>query len=275
MKIFDLEEEICLEIKILLRVLKSLDGISQIPILNSLFLCGISEENMNNTVGAFLSYIDLTKSNPSIEFLVNSIFPHIYPSLLSYKKDLIIVVGGKEQIECEYYSISDKRWKALPDLNEDRYKGCLIGDEKNNCIYLFGGYSQLNNCNMEFILKLNMLKMERWEEIHLKNNENLLARNFSVGIKFESSNKIYIFGGFNNDFKETDDIVEYNIKDNSVSKYNENMRKLCSFSMQGYSDLNKNHFAFYDNNNYIHTITENDFRINLILFDGSPKDKSL
>ena len=53
------------------------------------------------------------------------------------------------------------------------------------------------------------------------------------------------------------------------------MRKLCSFSMQGYSDLNKNHFAFYDNNNYIHTITENDFRINLILFDGSPKDKSL
>ena len=275
MKIFDLEEEICFEIKILLRVLKSLDGLSQIPILNSLFLCGISEEMINNTVGAFLCYIDLTKPNPSIDFLVNSIFPHIFPSLISYKKDFIVVIGGKEQIECEYYFISEKRWKALPDLKEDRYKGTLVSDEKNNLIYLFGGYSQLNNCNMEIILKLNMIKMEKWEELHLKNNEYLLARNFSVGIKFEKSNKIYIFGGFNNDFKETDYIVEYDIKDNTVCKYGENMKKLCSFSMQGFSDLNKKHFAFFDNNNYIHTVTENDFRINLILFDGSPKDKSL
>ena len=45
------------------------------------------------------------------------------------------------------------------------------------------------------------------------------------------------------------------------------MKINCSFDMQGFGDLNKNHFAFIDKAFNVHTISRNDFRINVIPFD--------
>ena len=45
------------------------------------------------------------------------------------------------------------------------------------------------------------------------------------------------------------------------------MRKICDFEVNGYVDLNKIHFAFFDRDNYVHTISINGFKMSVIKFD--------
>ena len=108
LKIFDIEEEKCYKQNILLRVITSLSGISQLNVNNTLYLCGINDESKDNVIGSYLFKISCDVKNPSPIFLVNSVFSHLSPSMTIWKGDLIIVVGGKEQIECEGYVISSQ-----------------------------------------------------------------------------------------------------------------------------------------------------------------------
>ena len=58
LKIFDIEEEKCFKQKILLRVITDLSGISQLNVNNSLYLCGINDENRDNVIGSYLFKIN-------------------------------------------------------------------------------------------------------------------------------------------------------------------------------------------------------------------------
>ena len=65
---------------------------------------------------------------------IDNIFFSLYICLFRYfiigmKNEIIIIVGGKEQIECEGYLISQTKWIDLPPLPEDRYKCSLLQDE--------------------------------------------------------------------------------------------------------------------------------------------------
>ncbi len=184
-----------------------------------------------------------------------------------WKNEIVIIVGGKEQIECEGYLITQTKWIDLPPLPEDRYKCSLLQDEKNNLIYLFGGLSSITKNNMKNILRLNMELLDKWDMILIKENESLLSRNSSIAFMFDNSNIVYICGGVNNENKETDYICEYDIFEKKVKMSKYSMKTFCSFNLQGYGDLNKSHFAFIDNQFYVHTISRNDFRINVIPFD--------
>ena len=101
-KIFDVEEEKCYDEKMLLRIITSLEGISQINMNNCLYLCGTNDSS--NSVGSYLLKIDIAISPLQPMVLINSIFNHETPSLINYKDDLF-VIGGKDQIQCEYYQI--------------------------------------------------------------------------------------------------------------------------------------------------------------------------
>ena len=268
LKIFDIEEEKCFTQKLYLKVIKSLSGISQLNINNTLYLCGINEiNNDNNSVGSYMFKIKYSNFNPSLFFLVNSVYTHIYPSMSLWKNEIIIIIGGKDQIECEGYLINQSKWIDLPPLTEDRFKCSLLLDEKNDLIYLFGGLSSITNNNMKNILKLNMDLIDKWEMILIKENESLLGRNSSICFMFENSNIVFICGGNNNNNEETDYICEYNIERKTIKNSKFSMKINCSFDMQGFGDLNKNHFAFIDKAFNVHTISRNDFRINVIPFD--------
>ena len=275
LKIFDIEEEKCFKQKLLLRVIKDLSGISQLNVNNSLYLCGINDENRENVIGSYLFKINFEMSNQSPIFLVNSVFSHESPSMTIWKSDLIIVVGGKEQIECEGYIISKSKWIELPPLPEDRYRCSLYSDEKNNLIYLFGGLSTITNNNMKNILRMNMELCDKWDMILIKENEGFLARNSSVAFMFDNSDIIYICGGKNNNGQETEYICEYNITSKSVKKSKHSMKNICSFDMQGFGDLNKNYFAFIDNSFIVHSISRNDFRMMVIPFDQVSIDQKV
>ena len=273
LKIFDIEDEKCFKQNILLRVITSLSGISQLNVNNTLYLCGINDDNKDNVVGSYMFKLSCDVKNPSPIFLVNSVFSHLSPSMTIWKSDLIIVVGGKEQIECEGYVISRARWVELPSMPEDRYKCSLLPDEKNNFIYLFGGLSTITNNNMKNILRLNMETCDKWDMILIKQNENFLARNSSVAFMFDNGETIYICGGKDNMDQETEYICEYHINSKSVKKSKYSMKIICSFDMQGYGDLNKNLYAFIDNSFTIHSISRNDFRMMVIPFEQLSLDQ--
>jgi hypothetical protein len=274
LKIFDIEEEKCFTQKLYLKVIKTLSGISQLNINNTLYFCGINEiNNDNNSVGSYMFKIKYSNFNPSLYFLVNSVYTHIYPSMSLWKNEIIIIIGGKDQIECEGYLINQSKWIDLPPLPEDRFRCSLFPDEKNNLIYLFGGLSTITNNNMKNILRMNMELCDKWDMILIKENEGFLARNSSVAFMFDNSDIIYICGGKNNNGEETEYICEYNITNKSVKKSKHSMKNICSFDMQGFGDLNKNYFAFIDNSFIVHSISRNDFRMMVIPFEQLSLDQ--
>ena len=268
--IFDIEEEKSYKQNFNLRIISNLKGISQLNVNNTLYCCGLNEENKSKEVvlGSYMFQINCDVTNPNPIFLVNSNFSHFSPSMSIWHSDFIIVVGGKNQIECEGYLISKSKWIELPPLPEERYKSTLFSHEKNNVLYLFGGFSNVNNNNSKNILRLNMELCDKWDIILIKDNDLLLGRNSSVSFMFESDHNIYICGGKDDKDEETDFICQYNIYDRSIVKSKVNMKSICSFNMQGYADLNKNHFAFIDNHFVIHCVNRNDFKWNVIPFDS-------
>ena len=64
LKIFDIEDEKCFKQNILLRVITSLSGISQLNVNNTLYLCGINDENKDNVVGSYMFKITCDVKNP-------------------------------------------------------------------------------------------------------------------------------------------------------------------------------------------------------------------
>ena len=95
LKIFDLEDEKMYEKQINLRIISSLTNFNQINGFNCLYLCGIEQNfiNESNKIGSYLLKINLEEYK--INILVNSIFPHINPSLLIYKNEKLIVIGNR------------------------------------------------------------------------------------------------------------------------------------------------------------------------------------
>ena len=146
--------------------------------------------------------------NSSAAFIVLALALLYFPSLINYLNDYLIVVGGKNQIQCECYQLSNTKWKQLPTLPDDRYKATLFCDEQNDNIYLFGGYNSSGKCNSKSILRLNMKTCSIWELIVVKENENFLARNSSICFMFEGTDKIFICGGKDNNDKDTEYIIE-------------------------------------------------------------------
>lgn len=283
LKIFDVEEEKCFEMKLTLRIINSLDGISQININNSLYLCG-SNDDTSNSIGSYLLKIDISTTPLLPMPQINSIFAHNSPSLLCYKGNNLIVIGGKHQTQCEMYEIPSK-WKQLPPLPNERYKCSLVADEKHSTIYLFGGYTTTdsndgvsssnkgnnNNNNNQHenynsILRLNLNSNNAWEVLFVKENDTFLARNSSVSFIFENSDMVYICGGKDNNDNDTEYIVEFDISKRNVKKSQLTLKKTACFDIEGCVDLNKMHFAFFDNNDFVHTISRN-FKMSIIKFE--------
>lgn len=260
--IFDIEDERAYERNVNLIIINSLQGISQITIGNQLFLCGSNEESTASS--AYLFRLDPEQYDKQLALLVNTIFPHYKPSLVSYLGDSLIVIGGKGQTKCEIYNFNFCKWKKMNDLPEERYKGTLFMDEGNKSLYVFGGCSTKTKeyPNAKTIFKLNIENNQQWEKIEIKENENFLARNSSIAIGFQKN--IFICGGSDNSGKATEFIMQYNIEKKQLLKFPYSLKRSSVFDgEEGTVDLRKKHYVFVDNESYIHTISENDFKMSI------------
>lgn len=237
---------------------------SQIFLDNVLFICGSPSSSVNSDefTSSFLYSVDILQEPLKMKIEVNSCHPHHYPTLTILRNDILIAIGGLHSKRCEHYSISNKKWKELPDLIEERYGASALCDNKNNYIYVFGG---LNNnsgkCGLT-VFRLKLYISSRWDTMLVMENDVYLARMNSLIIK-RDDRQIFILGGADNNGNATDDVVniDFNIKTIKPKvDGNQVLSNKCAFSSlrHGIADINGNIYAMddsEDNYNVIYKIS--------------------
>ena len=163
-------------------------------------------------------------------------------------KDKIYILGGKNNITCEYYDFEKENIELMPPLNNDRVNSSFCFGK--NKIFSFFGYSYNKNAylsNIEFIDK-NLL--DKWSEINLDISIEKPITNFSLFNFDKGENKIYIYGG-KKEKKNSDEnyYYIYDIEKNNFEKIENvfyNIKKEYKrFTVKKYDEeKNKNEFFF-------------------------------
>ena len=270
---YDIDEEYFMELRIVFPIIRTIEGMSELNMDKKLFLCGISPKQKNE--GSFLLQINLDlkslNSDEQIkpEILINSHYPHIYPSLIHDKNEKILCIGGKGQTLCELYNLSMNKWIALPELPEERYKCTLCLDNKGDYVYLFGGINseidiKENEKEKEGeinILRMNLLKQLIWENIIVKNNQrNITINRISSGAftyKYDED-FIFIVGGEDLDENMSDTVIRFSIKNLRFESTGVKLKNKAVFLNQSGVALNDKTYCFIDSFNNIHLIERND-----------------
>ena len=261
--IVDIEEERIFRSKVSLRIVSSIKGMSQLNIDNSLYLCGSESES---TLGAYMINIDNTKStNSDVKFLVNAQYPHVNPSMIAIPSNSILVIGGKKQIKCEKFDITNSKWKYIPELPEERYKCNLFIDANSKYVYLFGGFCSELGRNCDDILRMKLDTQMIWERISIREGAELLSKTSSGIIRDKDEEKkskvVYILGGKDNQKELCDSIVEFDMKKRKARRIKTQLKYKAKFVNQMGVNVNKNTYVIIDKKGNIHTMNFNDFSL--------------
>ena len=261
--IVDIEEERIFRSKVSLRIVSSIKGMSQLNIDNSLYLCGSESES---TLGAYMINIDNTKStNSDVKFLVNAQYPHVNPSMIAIPSNSILVIGGKKQIKCEKFDITNSKWKYIPELPEERYKCNLFIDANSKYVYLFGGFCSELGRNCDDILRMKLDTQMIWERISIREGAELLSKTSSGIIRDKHEEKkskvVYILGGKDNQKELCDSIVEFDMKKRKARRIKTQLKYKAKFVNQMGVNVDKNTYVLIDKKGNIHTMNFNDFSL--------------
>lgn len=178
------------------------------------------------------------------------------PSLANYKNEEVFVIGGKENVTCEVFSLKSNKWSKLKNLPSERFGCSLICEEFKKFLYLFGGIDTSTNHYNQSVLKYNLKSNLEWETLIVLANPNLLARGFAGNFKTKNNGSIIMLGGSTSESQETDDIVEFNLYTKTANLLKFKLKIPANFmSYQNFEDneLNENVYGF-DNNNIIHKL---------------------
>ena len=261
--IVDIEEERIFRSKVSLRIVSSIKGMSQLNIDNSLYLCGSESES---TLGAYMINIDNTKStNSDVKFLVNAQYPHVNPSMIAIPSNSILVIGGKKQIKCEKFDITNSKWKYIPELPDERYKCNLFIDANSKYVYLFGGFCSELGRNCDDILRMKLDTQMIWERISIREGAELLSKTSSGIIRDKDEEKkskvVYILGGKDNQKELCDSIVEFDMKKRKARRIKTQLKYKAKFVNQMGVNVDKNTYVLIDKKGNIHTMNFNDFSL--------------
>lgn len=252
--LYDIEEGYTFSDYLNLRVLSSLNGISQLNYGSILYLCGNNSKEDQSTSGSILVKASFNSYVPSVNILISSINSHINPTLIGYKDDIILVIGGKRQTYCECYFIKANKWKTLARIPNEKYHSIAMIDRIEENVYLFGGYNSESHVYDSTILRLNLVQKSIWDEIKIKDGLYLLERCSSAVLKGGNSNKIYIVGGKDKNGNNKDDVVEYDTFCNLIKKSDIKLKEANKFNNPNGMNFNFQLFAFFDKKGNIHTI---------------------
>ena len=265
-KIYDLEQKKLYIKTAPLRFISSLEGITQYSTQKSLYLCGSNKLLLNSSesTGSYLFRYDLEDNFKQPSVLVNSVYVHYNPMIVLINEDILVVIGGKEQIFCEKYSISLNNWRKIPILPEERYKGCLLVYQKESNLFLFGGMT--NGKFNSSILFLNFRSIGGWERIILKENDYLLKRNNFIAFQLDKDkNSFFICGGEAESNIDNDFIVQYDPVNKKVKKqFIKSNITNAKFKNQTIIDFDGKFFSFVDKEEKIYLIEKNKFGITII-----------
>ena len=268
---YDVEEEYFLELKVSFPIIRTIEGMNELNMGNKLFLCGISPKQKNE--GSFLLQVDLDikgfdyGEKIKADILINSHYPHIYPSLIQDNNEKILCIGGKGQTLCELYNLSINKWFSLPQLPEERYKCTLCVDCKGDFVYLFGGINtEINNKDNDNedvvkILRMNLLKQLIWENLVVKNYQRntTINRTSSGAFTFKNfEDYIFIVGGEDSNENPLDNAIRFSIKNLTFESTGVKLKNSAKFINQNGINLNEQVHCLIDSLNNIHLIERQD-----------------
>jgi len=265
-KIYDLDKDKLYMRSAPLRFIPNLEGITQYSTEKSLYLCGSNQPALHSsqTTGSYLFRYDLENNFSQPSVLVNSAYAHYNPMIVLVNNDILVVIGGKNQIFCEKYSISLNNWRKIPILPEERYQGCLLVSQRDSNLYLFGGTTE-GKFNSS-ILSLNFRSIGGWDRIILKGHDYFLKRVNCICFCFGGEkDNFFICGGETDENVGKDYIVEY-------QPINKKIRKqfikseLCKaqFLNQTIIDFDGRFFTFSDMEENIYIIEKKNFNIKVV-----------
>ena len=210
--------------------------------------------------------IDNTKStNSDVKFLVNAQYPHVNPSMIAIPSNSILVIGGKKQIKCEKFDITNSKWKYIPELPEERYKCNLFIDANSKFVYLFGGFCSELGGNCDDILRMKLDTQMIWERISIREGAELLSKTSSGIIRDKDEEKkskvVYILGGKDNQKELCDSIVEFDMKKRKARRIKTQLKYKAKFVNQMGVNVDKNTYVLIDKKGNIHTMNFNDFSL--------------
>ena len=265
-KVYDLDQKKLYTRSAPLRFISNLEGISQYSTDKSLYLCGSNKPSLHSsqTTGSYLFRYDLDNNFKQPAFLVNSAYVHYNPMMVLVNNDILVVIGGKNQIFCEKYSISLNNWRKIPILPEERYKGSLLVNQKDSNLYLFGGTTD-GKYNSS-ILFLNFRSIGGWDRILLKGHDYLLKRKGSISFCFGGEkDNIFICGGETDTNVGNDYIVEYEPVNRKIRKqFIKNDLCKAKFKNHTVIDFDGRFFSFCDTEENIYIIEKKSFEITTI-----------
>lgn len=265
-KVYDLDQKKLYTRFAPLRFISNLEGISQYSTDKSLYLCGSNKPSLHSsqTTGSYLFRYDLDNDFKQPAFLVNSAYVHYNPMMVLVNNDILVVIGGKNQIFCEKYSISLNNWRKIPILPEERYMGSLLVNQKDSNLYLFGGTTD-GKYNSS-ILFLNFRSIGGWDRILLKGHDYLLKRKGSISFCFGGEkDNIFICGGETDTNVGNDYIVEYEPVNRKIRKqFIKNDLCKAKFKNHTVIDFDGRFFSFCDAEENIYIIEKKSFEITTI-----------
>lgn len=265
-KVYDLDQKKLYTRSAPLRFISNLEGISQYSTDKSLYLCGSNKPSLHSsqTTGSYLFRYDLDNNFKQPAFLVNSAYVHYNPMMVLVNNDILVVIGGKNQIFCEKYSISLNNWRKIPILPEERYMGSLLVNQKDSNLYLFGGTTD-GKYNSS-ILFLNFRSIGGWDRILLKGHDYLLKRKGSISFCFGGEkDNIFICGGETDTNVGNDYIVEYEPVNRKIRKqFIKNDLCKAKFKNHTVIDFDGRFFSFCDAEENIYIIEKKSFEITTI-----------
>ena len=265
-KVYDLDQKKLYTRSAPLRFISNLEGISQYSTDKSLYLCGSNKPSLHSsqTTGSYLFRYDLDNNFKQPAFLVNSAYVHYNHMMVLVNNDILVVIGGKNQIFCEKYSISLNNWRKIPILPEERYKGSLLVNQKDSNLYLFGGTTD-GKYNSS-ILFLNFRSIGGWDRILLKGHDYLLKRKGSISFCFGGEkDNIFICGGETDTNVGNDYIVEYEPVNRKIRKqFIKNDLCKAKFKNHTVIDFDGRFFSFCDTEENIYIIEKKSFEITTI-----------
>ena len=178
--------------------------------------------------------------------------------------DILVVIGGKNQIFCEKYSISLNNWRKIPILPEERYQASLLVSQKDSNLYLFGGTTE-GKFNSS-ILSLNFRSIGGWDRILLKGHDYLLKRKRCISFCFGGEkDNIFICGGEIDQNVGKDYIVEYEPINKKIRKqFIKSELSKATFKNQTIVDFDGRFFAFCDIEENIYIVEKKNFNITII-----------
>ena len=186
-------------------------------------------------------------------------------------KNKIFIFSGKNNNICEYYDFNTEKTEKIPELNYDRANSsfCFCNDN----IYTFFGYSFKKEQFLFNIEYIDKNKLDKWNEIFLNIDDNVIQNNALINISLfnynKDPNKIFIYGGKKGIEENDENIIEgyyyiYDIEKNNFEKIDNvvyNIKKEYKrFTVKKYEEeKNKKNYFFNKQKQFIEIPEEYDF----------------